>query len=118
MMSELRFVIKWGLGLGLLVGAALCLLFVKSRTHLSRKDVYDRIYVGMLRQEAVETLRSGLIECGLTEPESETMSCHFSDIWHLYIVGVDLKTKRVGRKVAAFRKPGSLLDLLRSLHKG
>jgi hypothetical protein len=68
--------------------------------HLWQRDVYDRLYVGMPTQQAIEVLHSRGVKCGLTEPTGDSMACHFSDAWYEYIVAVDSRTGHVGRKQA------------------
>lgn len=115
-MWTIRAAIKWGIAVGLLLGMALCLLAFVSRIPLSRMAAYDRLRVGMTRDEAVQVLRSSQIECGLTEPGSDAPSCRFSDPWRFYAVWVDAKARRVSRKRVSMRKPVSFIDLLKFSH--
>jgi hypothetical protein len=92
--------IRRGLVLGLLAGALWLLVILNSRLHFWQKSVYDRLYVGMSRDEAVSVLRSANIHCGLTETIGDSAACHFSDAWYEYLVSVDSGRGTVSRKQA------------------
>jgi hypothetical protein len=110
-MSRIRLALSWGIKLGILLGIVLCLLAFWSRLHFSHRAAYDRIYLGMTRDEVIRSLQSSSIECGLTEPDPQAATCHFSDAWRLYSVAVDMKAKRVARKTSGLREPESLVSI-------
>jgi hypothetical protein len=109
---SIRGSIKWGLAIGLLIGACFSALLTCSLAHPSRRGVYGRLYVGMTRDEAVHFLRADSVECGIAEPVGDSSSCHFSDLRYLYAVWIDPRTGRVSRKMSS-AKPDPSSQILR-----
>jgi hypothetical protein len=109
---SIRGSIKWGLAIGLLIGASISAFLTCSLAHPSRSAVYGRLHVGMTRDEAVRFLRADSVECGIAEPAGDSSSCHFSDFRYLYAVWIDPRTGLVSRKMSV-AKPDPSSQILR-----
>lgn len=91
--------------IGSLVGLYIYYRSLVVQTSLSHRKVYDQIFVGMTKVDAVETLRRDFVECGLTEPVPAGTTCHFSDWWHYYLIAIDPDKDLVQRKYMGDRIP-------------
>jgi hypothetical protein len=84
------------------LGLGAYFIAVYPRIHISDMSVYDRLYIGMSREEAINVLNPALINCGLTESANANF-CHFRDFWHTY--DIDLNSDgRVFRKMRKARR--------------
>lgn len=90
-----------GIALGFLIAAGLFAVDVSD--HLSTREVFDRIQLGMDREEAISVLGQGEVLCELTVSTGNS-SCHFSDYWRDYQIVLDRDTGKVFSKIFAFRK--------------
>jgi hypothetical protein len=93
---------KWSILAGLLLGLGAYFIALYPRIHISDMSVYDRVYIGMSREEAVNILNPALINCGLTE-SANANSCHFRDFWHNYYIDLN-SGGRVFRKRREVRR--------------
>jgi len=105
--------LRWGFLTGLTLGSLLFIYAITLRVHLSHKIAVNQIYVGMTRDDARRILQSNSIECALADAaEPHASGCRFQDAWHSYVIAIDPKTDRVGRKSISSRGP-LLSDLVR-----
>jgi hypothetical protein len=95
----------YGCFFGTFLAAILCAGALNRRIPFSQKNVFDKIHVGMQRDDVVGLLRAAGVHCGLTEPANASGSCHFSDFWRDYLIAVDEKLECVARKEVANAGP-------------
>jgi hypothetical protein len=113
---EIPFSFTRAIFAGGVLGLILSLWALSPRIQFSRRKAYDEVYAGMTRAQAVNVLSMHSVECALTEPAEQSNVCRFTDAWRSYLIAVDSRTGRVGRKDMASRGPISLDDIIKARH--
>jgi len=100
-------------GFAIGISLAILLIFVEVVTHASRKNIFDRIGLGMTEASVKQILIQDGIYCETSRPEYR---CIFDDLWKVYEVRFS-EQGFVVRKHFAYKPPSPLMRLSRFLER-